>query len=518
MPKITMPTSPAPTQHRVAKSIARPEWITTWIRRAALVGLCALLLGTMAVSAQQSKSPARPQSGSGAGTLPPPAAAADAEFLQAADEVLGDMSKLLSLPVLEPLKKSVRSRDEIRDYLVKSMKEDKKDDKRDADRKTLEALGLIPKGYPLDQKLLSLLTEQIAGMYDPKSREFFIADWTSPADQRMIMAHELTHALQDQHFHVEKWQDAAKPNDDGELARSAVLEGSATVAMLDYLLRNTGKSSLDISDLDPSLLLGDPDDSPELADAPQIIRDEMLFPYIPGATFIQHLLKAWGGWPGIHKVFENPPTSTQQILHPDLYLQGVTRPAVSLPNLGKILPRGWKKLDENLLGEFGLNEVLKQFLGRQRADDLASSWAGDRYAIFERQPAGRILLVVRLRFASDTSAARFFGGYSEVLEKKDQEHTDLLRRPNFFSFDTPDGGVFLRCFANECLTVEGTTREVFDSVTHAIGWPAAEPAPRKQGSGVSVETRLRHPLLPVTGNVSPCSTPATIACASPQGQ
>jgi predicted transcriptional regulator len=186
--------------------------------------------------------------------MPPPAAAADAEFLQAADEVLADMSKLLSLPVVEPLKKSVRSRDEIRDYLVKSMKEDKKDDKRDADRKTLEALGLIPRGYPLDQKLLSLLTEQIAGMYDPKSREFFIADWTSVADQRMIMAHELTHALQDQHFHVEKWQDAAKPNDDAELARSAVLEGSATVAMLDYLLRDTGKSSLDISDLDPSLL------------------------------------------------------------------------------------------------------------------------------------------------------------------------------------------------------------------------------------------------------------------------
>ena len=129
---------------------------------------------------------------------------ANAEFLQAADEVMAEMSKLLSLPIREPLKRSVRSREEIRQFLIRQMREDKDDAKRYADQKALEALGLIPKGYPLDQKLIALLTEQIAGLYDPKQREFFIADWTQPAEQRVIMAHELTHALQDQYFHVEK--------------------------------------------------------------------------------------------------------------------------------------------------------------------------------------------------------------------------------------------------------------------------------------------------------------------------
>src|SRR5271170_4633311 len=159
--------------------------------RQRIVAACGLLLLASLALAQKDKTPA----------LPPPASAPKTEFLQAADEVLADMSKLLSLPVLQPLKRSVRSREEIRDYLVQSMKDDKDDAKRHADQKALEALGLIPQGYPLDQKLLSLLTEQIAGLYDPKGREFFIADWTSPGDQRMIMAHELTHALQDQHFH-----------------------------------------------------------------------------------------------------------------------------------------------------------------------------------------------------------------------------------------------------------------------------------------------------------------------------
>src|SRR6202051_2671838 len=161
---------------------------------------CALIITVLPCCAQQ-------QGGHREQT--PASGTADAEFLQAADEVLAAMSKILSLPVKEPLKKSVRSREEIREFLLRQMREDKDDTKRYADQKALEALGLIPKGYPLDQKLLALLTEQIAGMYDPKTREFFIADWTSPADQRMIMAHELCHALQDQHFHVEKWGRAA---------------------------------------------------------------------------------------------------------------------------------------------------------------------------------------------------------------------------------------------------------------------------------------------------------------------
>ncbi len=441
-------------------------------RQRLLATACGLLLMATMAFAQK-----------GAPALPPPATAPQAEFLQAADEVLVDMSKLLSLPVLQPLKRSVRSRDEIRDYLVQSMRDDKDNAKRHADQKALEALGLIPKDYPLDQKLLSLLTEQIAGMYDPKGREFFIADWTSPADQRMIMAHELTHALQDQHFHIQKWEDAAKPNDDDELARDAVLEGSATLAMFDYQLQQIGRQPGDIFGLDPSLLLslmfGDLDKSPELADAPMVLRDEMLFPYGAGASFSLEVLKAGGGWPAMHKVFERPPASTQQVIHPDLYLKGVMPATVTLPPIEKIVPRGWKKLDENLLGEFGLDEVLKQFLGKERADDLAQSWVGDKYAIFERQPGGQTLLVIRFRLASDDDAARLFGGYSEVLEQKDDNRTDLLRRPNFFSFDTPGGGVFLRCFASECFTAEGTTREVFDAMTHAMNWPDGPTDPHK---------------------------------------
>ncbi len=381
-----------------------------------LAGFAAALFLAFGVSAQKIAPPA---------SLPPPESAQSQEFLQAADEVLAEMSKLISLPILSPLKKSLRSREEIKAYLLQKMKEDKDADKRYADQKTMEKFGLLPKDYPLDQVMVKVLTEQIAGLYDPDSQEFFIADWTSPADERPVMSHELTHALQDQHFHIDKWTDAAKPNDDGELARDAVIEGSAMAAMLDYELGGKG-SIRDLGDFDPGLLMGDMDSSPELSKAPKVIQDELLFPYLAGIRFTQQLLKAGNGWPDFYKVFDKPPVSTQQIMHPELYLQGV------LPAQGGTAgdPRAWfprngKSSMKIYMGEFGVQEIFKQFLPKERSTALAATWAGDRYAIFENQKNKRTMLEFRVRLASDADAARFFGAYSEILEMKYDQRTNL---------------------------------------------------------------------------------------------
>ncbi|HWF13540.1 MAG TPA: hypothetical protein VG272_07375 [Candidatus Acidoferrales bacterium] len=424
-------------------------------------------------------------------SLQPPASAQRQEFLQAADEVMAEMSKLVSLPILSPLKKSMRSREEIRAYLLQKMKEDKDADKRYADQKTMEKFGLLPKDYPLDQVLVKVLTEQIAGLYDPDSQEFFIADWTSPADQRSVMSHELTHALQDQHFHIDKWTDAAKPNDDAELARDAVLEGSAMAAMLDYELRGKG-TIRDLGDFDPALFMGDVDSSPELSKAPKVLQDELLFPYLAGITFTQHILKAGNGWADFYKVFENPPASTQQIMHPDLYLQGVMPAKVELPATKGLISVDWKKLDENGMGEFGIQEILKQFLPKERSVATAASWGGDRYAIFENQKNKRTMLEFRVHLANDADAARFFGAYSEVLDAKYSSRSNLMRRPNFFSFDTPEDGVFLRCMNSDCFVLEGGTRTMFDHMTMEMGWPAGPVVPMNPG-----DPRLKETAFPI---------------------
>jgi len=432
----------------------------------------AFFLGAIAVRAQE------------ASVTPPPAdsrPATDADFIAAADEVLGQMSQITGLKLIAPLKKSLRSREEIRAYVIKQMNEEKNPAERYADQRSAEAFGLLPKGFDLDNFMVNVLTEQVEGLYDPKTREFYIADWSPLADQRMVMAHELTHALEDQHFQIEAWLKAARPNEDAELARDAVLEGSAMAAMVDYLMLSTGRSLKDVPDFDPGMLIGDLGSTPTLQKAPPFLKDTLIFPYIGGLTFSAAVLRNTG-WAALSAVFEKPPVSTQQILHPGLYRSGKIPATVTLPRFEKLLGDNWSKLDENTMGEFGWKEVLKQFLDSDRAKNLAAAWDGDRYAVFEHKQTKKLIMVARLHLDSEMRAARFFGQYSEALERKHSERSNLLRRPNFFSFDTPDGGVFLDCLGDECVTMEGTTRNIFDAFTKALNWPLAPQPPEKLGS------------------------------------
>jgi hypothetical protein len=438
-----------------------PERFRSILERFALV----FLLTISGLCAQQSSAPANP----------PAASSSPSDFAQAADEVLHNMSEITGLPLRTPLKKTLRSRDEIRAYVIRQMNEDKDIAQRYADAKAAEAFGLLPKNFDLDSFMVELLTEQIAGLYDPKAHEFYIANWIPLEDQRMVMAHELTHALEDQHFQIEAWLKAARPNDDAELAREAFLEGSAMAAMVDYLLQGTGKSLNTMPEFDPSILTGDLASSPSLQKAPPFIKDTLVFPYFAGMTFTAAALKP-AGWSSIGKVFLNPPASTQQIMHPNLYKSGHIPEPVTLPAIDGYLGKAWKKLDENLMGEFGWLEVLKQFLDETRAKPLAATWEGDRYQVYENQQSKRLLLLSRIRFSSQVHAARFFGQYSELLEKKHPQRSDLFRRPNFFSFDTPDGGVFLRCSTTDCLVLEGADRGLFIELNKQLDLgPVPEP-------------------------------------------
>jgi hypothetical protein len=443
-----------------------------------LVSAAALAQGTPAASSQT------------------PSGQSQQAFYQAADQVLARMSRMLDLPILHPVKKSVESKAQIRAFLVKQDRHDEKPAKEYADKMALQAFDLIPRGFQLHQFMLTLLTNQIAGFYDPKAQEFYIADWIPLAEQRMVMAHELTHALDDQHFHIQAWLKAARPNDDAEAARQAVLEGSATVSMIDYELRGTGRSVRDMPDIGPltQAVIGNPAGSPDLAAAPPYIRDSLLFPYLSGAVFTQRVLKAGSGWKDFQKVFARPPVSTQQIMQPAMYLANEAPPPVTLPNLKKLLGSHWNVLDENVVGEFDLEEILKRFLPARQASSLAPDWWGDRYAILENKKTKSSLLLFRLRLDSDAHAAQFFSSYSDLLRKKHANAKAVVTAPEFLQLDSPSGGVFFECRADECFSMEGAGRGAFDVVTKAMGWPSApEPAISAAPSGAALANHLPTP-------------------------
>ncbi len=456
----------------------RTPILRSWLRDAILTLLSLIPFSPLA--APQTASP---------GSAPP--SRNNPEFMVTADEMLQQMSEITGWRLKTPLKKSIRSRADIHAYVLRQMDDEKDAKERYASTRTAEAFGLIPKGFNLEGFLVDLLTEQVAGLYDPKAHEFYIADWIEPDEQRMVMSHELTHALEDQQFQIEDWVKAARPNDDAEMAREAVLEGSAMAAMLDYMLQEKGLKLRDLPDFDPSVFVGDLSATPLMKKAPPFIKDSLLFPYFSGLTFSMMVLKS-DGYQGFDAVFAHPPSNTQQIMHPELYRSNTVAKPIKLGLPDNFVDPNWSLLEQNSMGEFGWKEVLKQFLQDDRATKLATAWDGDIYATFEQKDRKKTLLVTRIRLASEETAARFFGQYSEALEKKHTERANLLRQPNFFSFNTPDGGVFLRCYKEECITLEGGDRTLFVKWLKSLGWTAVPVEPGKSETTVTT-TRLYNP-------------------------
>jgi len=443
------------------------------------------------------------QQASPAPTQPAPLATTNRqEFLATADEVLQDMSEITGWDLKTPLEKSIRSREEIRAYVLRQMDEEKDAKERYASVRSAEAFGLVPKNFNMDSFLVDLLTEQIAGLYDPKAHEFYIADWIPADEQRMVMSHELTHALEDQHFHIENWVKAARPNDDAEMARESVLEGSAMAAMLEYELRNKGLKLKDLPDFDPSVFVGDLADTPMLKKAPPFLKDSLMFPYFSGLTFSMAILKS-SGWAGFGSVFANPPASTQQILLPQLYFDKKVPAPVKLELPATAPGDDWVLLDENALGEFGWDEVLKQFKGSTIAKVTPGFWNGDRYATFEEKTSKQLMLFTRVRFQDGGTADTFFSQYSQALGNKYPDRNHTTQGPEYLSFESSNGSVYFRCEGNECITLEGGTSGIFLQWLGKLGWPLLPKAsPKKDPSVIQTTQRIvgsetRDPVLGV---------------------
>jgi len=262
--------------------------------------------------------------------------------------------------------------------------------------------------------------------------------------------------------------------------------------MVEYILHGSGRSLQDLPDIDPAMLIGDMANTPFLKKAPPFIKDALVFPYIDGLTFSATILKP-SDWEALAGIFTKPPASTQQIMHPALYSAGKVPAPVSLPSMEKALGADWSKLEENVMGEFGWKEVLKQFLGEPRGKTLSAAWDGDRYAVYEEKPSKRLLLLTRERLASQALAERFFGQYSEALEKKHEKRSNLFRKPDFFSFDTPNGGVFLRCFENECVTLEGGNRALLLQLNKEMNWPPVPEQPKVLEKTAKEIAKRGHP-------------------------
>lgn len=378
-----------------------------------------------------------------------------AAVVEATAEVLKETSELRELPILHPVKSNTQSRDEIEHYLIKNMDEDTTPAEMHASEVAMKKLGMVPQDFQFRAFLIKLLAEQVAGYYDPKQQEFFLADWIDIEGQKPVMAHELTHALQDQHFNLRRFDKWPKGDSDAELAAHALIEGDASLAMSVYMAR----SPLRIIALMKSM--GTSQSSTELIDsAPRSIRESLLFPYEEGMQWVTQLHRR-GGWSLVSKAFTELPQSTEQILHADKYFAHEAPIKLTQPDISSALGAGWKRIDYDVNGEWGYYLILDEFLKSEReSKQAAAGWGGDRYSVYEGRKPGEVCITQLSAWDTEQDAIEFFNAYAKRTElryktisalpsKSDGESTEAK------AWQTDEGNVLMQRRGQRVLIVEG---------------------------------------------------------------
>ena len=433
-----------------------------WLSKLALL---VLLLGTLwgqaaggsgAASQKQNHDQTQPQtqpaqSPAGEGTratqatTEPVASSKQAkELFRSVDEILQFASKDTGLPIKHEVKRRLAKRDEVQAYIKKSIKEDKDAKRLERSSAVLKKFGLLPRNFDLPNFLVAMLREQVAGYYDVKTKTVNLLNWVDIEQQKPVLAHELTHALQDQSFGIEKWMKEAqnnsdnkedKPsikdidNDEESSARQAVIEGQAMVVLLDYSLAPTGKTSLDspqyIEALKQTMLVGTAD-TPAFRDAPIFLKEELTFPYRYGLDFTVALLKAGGKEMAYAGAFKDPPKSTREIMEPRTYLAHEKLEPMKMIDMERDF-KGYEPFDIGAIGEFDVDVLVEQYAGLKAAEAMYPEWRGGYY--FAGMPKGDksapLGLLYVSRWSSPAKAAEFAALYAKSLAARYQKRQAL---------------------------------------------------------------------------------------------
>lgn len=361
---------------------------------AALSISAALLAGTHA-RAQQGTATARVA----------PTNTKTAAVMAATAEVLKETSEIRELAILRPVKSGAQSRAEIERMIIKNMNEETTPEETRASELALKKLGLVPPDFEFRSFIVKLLTEQVAGYYDPKAQEFYLADWIDLDGQKPVISHELTHALQDQHFNLRRFEKWPKGDSDAEMAAHALIEGDATLAMIRYVTRDLQRAAAFAKSLG-----SDESSSEQIEKAPRALRESLLFPYEQGSQWVTNLYRR-GGWALVSKAFTDLPQSTEQILHPDKYFAREAPVKIELSDIRASLGAGWKRIDYDVNGEWGCYLILNEFL-KTGAAQAAAGWSGDRFAVYEEPKTAQTLITQMTLWDTDADAREFFEAYA----------------------------------------------------------------------------------------------------------
>jgi hypothetical protein len=404
------------------------------------------------------------------------------DLLASVDEVLRFASQDTLLPIKHSVKKAIVSREQVEKYLNEKMESDVDRIRFERSELVLKKFGLLPRDFDLHTFLIKLLAEQVAGYYDEKTKTMNLLDWNESEMQKPVMAHELTHALQDQSYNLEKMSkheeeiekrgledlDALIRNDEESSCRTAVLEGQAMIVLLDYVLAPAGRSVVETPKLVDFFIdqsaREKSKDSPIFDSAPLLLQDELIFPYRQGMNFIKELLVSGGKKMAYVGVLDRLPQTTREIMEPKEYLAGHREPPLFLPDLS-FLKKDYEGYDAGAMGQLDVDILLKVYADETAADRLNHEWRGGAYYAAGRKGAkppdknssAHVGLYYISRWSSAAAAREFAKIYATGLSRRYarlQHAAPDPARPGLEKYTSADGPIFLQQAGSAVVAVE----------------------------------------------------------------
>ncbi len=389
------------------------------------------------------------------------------ELFRSVDEILHFASVDTLMPIEHNVKRNLITREQVEKYVDKRMKDDKDTKRLQQAQLVLQKFGLLPKGYDLHAEFLRLMAEQVAAYYDPRTQSVNMLDWLPADAQKPVLAHELTHALQDQQVGLDKWELAGAKDDsplpdqpeyaaeEAQTARQCVTEGQAQVVWFDYTLAPIDKNILTAPQFVDAIraAMGDSKDSPIFAEAPLFLKEQLMMPYTFGLDFVRTVLANKGKEAAFAGLLHDPPVDTRQIMQPETYLlhQVVAPPTV--PDLDALVAPNYKRVDFGSMGEFDVYMLAKQY-GVNDPPNYYRHWRGGYYFATQdkKAPQDQIAMLYYSHWDSPEAARDFAKLYLDYLPKR---YPDKVQWTSSCTIATSGSGVTQPCNVEQGSSKEG---------------------------------------------------------------
>jgi hypothetical protein len=381
-------------------------------------------------------------------------AAGDQSFSQI-DSIVKTVSEITGLAEKHPVAYGRMNKRQLRQFLNKRLKKTLRPEEIRADELSLKMFGLVPQEFDLKKSTIDLLTEQAAAFYDYDEKKLFLLDDASLTAEATTLAHELSHALADQHFDLARFMEDTPTDDDENMAHTAVVEGQASWLMIAYELKHDGKAAVPTPEMVKSVADSSEasmTDYPVLKGSPLYIQQSLLFPYSEGTAFFDAVYKKMGK-AAFAAVFTDAPVDSSQIYHPARYFAH-EKPTNPQPPQAALSDAG-KELTEGSVGEFDHRMLLQQYLGAAKAVELAPHLRGGHFRVVSAGKKHKPVLEYASQWDSPETAAQYFAAYHKILRGK-WKHLDVSAEEATVFAGLGDDGYFVTKLTGDVVSsVEG---------------------------------------------------------------